>query len=127
MATTQKNGLIIGKDSSGNTVLIYPITTVDNVDGLAEAMGTKQDKPVVTLQTMTAASWNKTAKTYSFEGTYPAAKYDIEIEPDASCTDAQLEAWTAAQIVGSASSNIVTARGEVPSVNIPIIMEVRTK
>lgn len=125
MATLQKEGLLIGKDQDGNTVLIYPITTMDSVDGLSEALA--ESKPVIQLSALLAAGWDAEAKTYSFESEYPATNYDIGIEPDASCTDAQLEAWSAARIVGSVSGNIVTAYGEVPTVDIPIIMEVRTK
>lgn len=125
MATLQKDGLMIGKDTSGNTVIVYPITTMDNVDGLPEALAAS--KPVVQLSTLSAAGWAAGTKTYSFEAGYPAAQYDVSIEPDSSCTDAQLEVWDAARIIGSASSNVITARGEVPTVNIPIIMEVREK
>lgn len=187
MATVEKNGLIIGKDQDGNTVLIYPITTIDNVDGLQEALntylpltggeltgnltgkyltgtwlqgtasnhhGSKQDKVVVqdssgwlyhrTLaellsdlgaaakpafkaMTMTAAGWNKTTKTYSFESTYPFAQYDISIQPNKTCTAAQLDAYMAAMPLGSADSNVVTAAGEVPTINIPIIVKVVKK
>lgn len=125
MATLQKEGLLVGKDQDGNTVLIYPITTMDNVDGLSEALETV--KPVIQLSTLFASGWDAESKTYSFESEYPAADYDIGIEPDASCTDTQLETWSAARIVGSASHNIVTAYGEVPSVDVPIIVEVRIK
>jgi hypothetical protein len=51
----------------------------------------------------------------------------MEIEPGSTCTEAQLNAWTRAKLVGSASSNVVTAVGEVPSVDIPIIIKVVVK
>jgi len=125
MATLQKDGLIISKDADGNTVIIYPVTTTDNVDGLSEALATS--KPAVQLSTLLAENWDVVAKIYSFEEYYPAAQYNINIEPDSSCTDSQMDAWTAAAIVGSTASNVVKAFGDVPSVDIPIILEVRKK
>lgn len=41
MATTEKNVLMRGKDSEGNPILYYPITTAENVDGLDESLDTK--------------------------------------------------------------------------------------
>jgi hypothetical protein len=81
----------------------------------------------VTTGTLTASSWS--GSTYSaLQTTYPAASYDIEIEPNGdSCTSAQYAAWGAAQLVGSATTNVLTALGTVPTVNIPIIIKVTAK
>lgn len=38
MAITEKNILMRSKDSAGNSILYYPITKADNVDGLDEAL-----------------------------------------------------------------------------------------
>lgn len=42
MAVVENNVLLRSTDSSGNTNLYYPITLKDNVDGLEEALATKQ-------------------------------------------------------------------------------------
>lgn len=84
-------------------------------------------KPIISQYTMTSASWNTSAKTYSFESLYPNSTYIVEIEPDKTCTDAQLDAWAAARMVGDYNSSIVTARGEVPTVDIPVILKVIRK
>lgn len=84
-------------------------------------------KPVITTTTLLASSWDSTAKTYSFESTYPNASYDIEIALDSTATSEQAEAFNGAQIVGSATSNIIKAYGDVPTVDIPIILKVVTK
>ena len=76
---------------------------------------------------MLAASWNSSAKTYSFEETYPIASYDIEIRPNDSCTEAQFEAWSSAQIVGSVSANTCKAFGDIPTIDIPIVISVTPK
>lgn len=84
-------------------------------------------RPVYVKTTMTAAGWNKTAKTYSFEGTYPYAQYDIEIAYAKTCTAEQLDAWNGAMLAGDIESNAVTAIGNVPTIDIPIIVEVVRK
>ena len=81
----------------------------------------------ITTATLSAGTWDETNKTYSFETQYPSSTYDVEIEPGQTCTEEQLSAWTRAKLVGSASSNILTAVGEVPAVDIPIIVKVVIK
>lgn len=84
-------------------------------------------KPTITTATLLASNWDSTAKTYSFEATYPSARYDIEVEINGdSCTDEQLEAWVAAKPLSS-STNKINAKGDVPSVDIPIILTVTPK
>lgn len=70
--------------------------------------------------TMKASGWS--SNQYSFERTYPFARYDIEIQPNSTCTQAQIEAWGAAMIAGSATSNVCKAIGTVPTIDIPIII-----
>lgn len=84
-------------------------------------------KPTITAITLLASSWDSTAKTYSFETTYPNANYDIEIALNSTATTAQAEAFNGAQIVGSATSNIIKAYGDVPTVDIPVILKVVKK
>lgn len=43
MATTEHNVLIRARDASGNSLIIYPITKTENVDGLDETIATKAD------------------------------------------------------------------------------------
>lgn len=77
--------------------------------------------------TLLASSWDHTSKTYSFETDYPNATYDLEIALDSTATTAQAEAFNGAQIVGSATANVVKAYGIVPTVDIPIILRVVNK
>ena len=113
-----------------NGDIIYPQTKAsavydDNGDLLSNVMA---HKPITTAVTMLASSWNTSEKTYSFEADYPNATYNVEIEINGdSCTDEQLEAWSGAKIVGSFSSNVAKAKGEVPTVDIPIILTVVKK
>lgn len=40
MATIEANGLLTVKDSAGNLYIIYPITKLENIDGLEVATAT---------------------------------------------------------------------------------------
>lgn len=84
-------------------------------------------KPTITTATLLASNWDSTAKTYSFETNYPNISYDIEVALDSTATSEQAEAFNGAQIVGSATSNIIKAYGDVPTVDIPVILKVVTK
>lgn len=68
-----------------------------------------------------------TEKEYSFEELYASSLYDIEIQPNNTCTEDEIEAWGNAVITGSSSSNIVKALGDVPKINIPIIIKIVKK
>ena len=85
----------------------------------------KANKATFVEATMAAASWS--SNTYSFEATYPNATYDIEIQPNSTCTADQLDAWSKAKILGNITTNTATALGEVPTIDIPIIIKVVTK
>ena len=85
------------------------------------------NKPTVSATTLLASIWDSTAKTYSFETDYSSASYYIEVALDSTATSEQAEAFNGAQIVGSATSNIIKAYGDVPTVDIPIILKVVTK
>lgn len=75
--------------------------------------------------TMSALAWSDSQ--YSFETDYPVASYDLEIALDSTATSAQVEAFISAQMVGSATSNVVKAYGTVPTVDIPVILKVVKK
>ena len=112
-----------------NGDIIYPQTKASAIyddDGnlLSNVMA---HKPIITTATLLASNWDSTAKTYSFETDYPSKSYDIEVEINGdNCTDEQLEAWVAAKPVSSLK-NKINAKGDVPSVDIPIILTVTPK
>lgn len=98
-----------------------------DMESLSEALEDKAEKPVTVLATLAASAWNQTDKTYSFEEAYPAASFDLSVEPDSTCTEAQLDAWSGARIVGNSAGNVLKAFGDVPVVDVPVILEVRGK
>jgi hypothetical protein len=98
---------------------------VDNYDDILSLMGSKANKSTVVEFTLLATDWN--GNTYSFENSYPVDTYDIEIALNSTATTEQAEAFNSAQIVGSATSNVVTAFGNVPTVDIPIVIKAVAK
>ena len=84
-------------------------------------------KPTIATTTLLASSWDSTAKTYSFEATYPNTSYDIEVDIDGDrCTDKQLDAWITAKPLSS-SNNKIVAKGDIPTVDIPVILTITPK
>lgn len=77
----------------------------------------KANKPTTLTFTLLASGW--TGNTYALG----YADSDLEIELDASATDEMVEAWSNAKMVGSASSNTLTAKGDVPTIDITCILK----
>lgn len=77
--------------------------------------------PTYASVNMLASFW--TGNTYSFEAAYPKDSYDISVEVAPSATAEQFEAFGSAMICGSADSNVATALGDAPTVDIPIIIK----
>ena len=98
---------------------------VENNGDVLSTVNSKANKPIISEVSLLATGWSD--NTYSFEASYPVATYDIEIALNSTATSEQAQAFNSAQIVGSATSNIVTAFGNVPTVDIPIIVKAVTK
>ena len=104
----------------------YTESEIDSkISDINAAIGNKTNKPTISTSTMSASVWSNGV--YSFETSYPVATYDIEVALDSTATAEQAEAFNGAQIVGSATSNVVKAYGIVPTVDIPIIIKVVSK
>lgn len=85
--------------------------------------GGSDDRTLVTA-TVKAASWSNGE--YSFEGTYPASKYDMEqVEPYG--TKDQVQAFSKASCIGSPTANKLISYGTVPTVDIPVMFFLRRK
>lgn len=95
------------------------------LDGLETEFGKYETKSTMIAATIFASGWSDGQ--YSFEDSYPNATYDLSVEPDSTCTEAQLDAWSGARIVGNSAGNVLKAFGDVPTVDIPVILEVKKK
>lgn len=84
----------------------------------------KENRTVVS-STLTASKWQ--GNTYSFEDLYPANNYDIAIELGESATLEQAYAFADACLKGSVGTQVITALDIVPTIDIPITIEVLKK
>lgn len=75
--------------------------------------------------TLTSGGWNN--KQYSLEATYPFASYDVDVSLSPSATETQVDAYASAKLTGSPNSNVITALGDTPTINLPVFLKVWAK
>lgn len=77
--------------------------------------------------TLLASGWSE-AGVYDFTGTYPNSRYDMSIALSSDATKEQIEAWGNAIVLASSDlSNKCVAVGEIPQIDIPIIIRLEVK
>ena len=72
-------------------------------------------------KTIQASKWSDGV--YSFELSFPNEYFDIEIELDSTATEPQVEAWSSAKVTAVFGTNTMKALGDVPTVDIPVIVK----
>ena len=77
--------------------------------------------PAFLQEVISAAAWSNGV--YSFETLFPNETYDIEIELDSTATSEQLDAWSSAKLTAVFGTNTMKALGDVPTVDIPVIVK----
>lgn len=82
------------------------------------------EKPQAIDSVLQVSKWSN--NTYSFEEEYPHDSYDVELFFGNGTSD-QYDKFGAAKIIGSSSSNVVKALGDIPDEDIPIIIQVIKK
>ena len=85
------------------------------------AVADKSNKPTFSQYTILTSGWS--SGVYSFESDFPSATYDIEIELDSTATESQVEAWSSAKPTAVFGTNTMKALGDVPTVDIPVIVK----
>lgn len=87
-----------------------------------------QEKPDSEEIVLLASEWDATEKAYDFDASYPNASYDIVIELNGGkASEDQTEAWDSANIKGNYPKNTLYAKGDVPTIDIPVIRTVIKK
>lgn len=81
----------------------------------------KANVPTFSQYTILTSGWS--SGVYSFESAFPSATYDIEIELDSTATSEQLDAWSSAKPTAVFGTNTMKALGDVPTVDIPVIVK----
>ena len=85
------------------------------------AVADKSNKPTFSQYTILTSGWS--GGVYSFESAFPSATCDIEIELDSTATESQVEAWSGAKVTSVFGTNTMKALGDVPTVDIPVIVK----
>ena len=91
------------------------------VQASLNAVADKSNKPTFSQYTILTSGWS--SGVYSFESAFPSATYDIEIELDSTATESQVEAWSGAKPTAVFGTNTMKALGDVPTVDIPVIVK----
>ena len=102
--------------------------SASNISGVVDRLpGAKTGGSVILSKTLAAAGWSSNQQAISDAAIYSAtAPGDVRIAQNA--TDAQFEAWNKAmpRVVNQAVGSItVKITGDVPAVDIPVVLEVR--
>ena len=92
-----------------------------DVQNSLNAVADKSNKPTFSQYTILTSGWS--SGVYSFESDFPSATYDIEIELDSTATESQVEAWSSAKVTAVFGTNTMKALGDVPTVDIPVIVK----
>ena len=92
-----------------------------DVQNSLNAVADKSNKPTFSQYTILTSGWS--SGVYSFESAFPSATYDIEIELDSTATESQVEAWSSAKPTAVFGTNTMKALGDVPTVDIPVIVK----
>ena len=95
------------------------------VQASLNAVADKSNKPTFSQYTILTSGWS--GGVYSFESAFPSATYDIEIELDSTATEPQVEAWSSAKPTAVFGTNTMKALGDVPTVDIPVIVKAVVK
>ena len=145
IATTSTAGIVkpdgtsisVGNDGTISTSkTLIGLGNVDNTSDASKpistatqnALNNKAGKATYVQVTIAASGWNSTTSVYSFESQYPASSYDItDVLPNENTTDAQREAWIAADCGGYRSTNTIKAHGTVPTIDIIVELVVVPK
>ena len=91
------------------------------VQASLNAVADKSNKPTFSQYTILTSGWS--SGVYSFESDFPNATYDIEIELDSTATESQVDAWSSAKVTAVFGTNTMKALGDVPTVDIPVIVK----
>ena len=104
-----------------DTVDAGKILKVDDYGKAVWTEDTKANVPTFSQYTILTSGWS--SGVYSFESAFPSATCDIEIELDSTATESQVEAWSSAKVTSVFGTNTMKALGDVPTVDIPVIVK----
>ena len=80
--------------------------------------------PTYEPYTLLASGWSQDGRYRALETKYPASSgFDLEVSADGeTITEDEITIFSKAQICGSAFSNVLIAKGDIPSIDLPVIV-----
>lgn len=120
LSVVHNNYVIFGADSLGSLASKHVFKIYS--DGEVEFSTLSFYSPNFLQHVISASGWSNGV--YSFEENFPSTFYDIEVELDSTATSEQLDAWSKAKPTAVFDTNTMKALGDVPTVNIPVIVKV---
>ena len=120
LAKVRNNYVIFGVDSLGSLASKHVFTIYS--DDTVELSTLYFYSPYFLQVVIPASGWSNGV--YSFEENFPSTYYDIEVELNSIATSEQLEAWSSAKPTAVFGTNTMKALGDVPTVDIPVIVKV---
>lgn len=128
-APTPESGDILHGDDI-NEMPLYKVTfdgiILESCIPLFSVFAGFSAKKTTTTGVLLASSW--TDKEYSLESAYPSESVNIEIQISSDADGDAIDAWSAAKIVAKGDlSNVIVAKGDQPTVDIPVILGIEVK
>ena len=117
---SDSNAVIFRVESYTHGTRLFSLVTVNSNDEITEGYFNLY-LPTFSQYTILASGWSNGV--YSFESDFPSWHYDIEIELDSTATESQVEAWSSAKVTAVFGTNTMKALGDVPTVDIPVIVK----
>ena len=122
LVSVRGNYVVFGVDylstSSSSAKYVFTIYTDDSIAFTSLYFY----DPVFLQKVVSAAAWSNGI--YSFESDFANNFYDIEVELDSTATSEQLDAWSKAKPTAVFGTNTMKALGDVPTIDIPVIVKV---
>lgn len=80
---------------------------------------------IVAAYTLEASEWD--GNEYSLEADYPSSMYNVQISACVSTSSEEIDAYTKAKMVGSIATNSIVAMGDVPTIDILVMLIATSK
>lgn len=106
---------------------VSPVRSVNGQTGDVTIPGGSQQSTAT--KTLSASNWVTSGSDiyYNLATWYPLSSYNVQVAPHTTMTDAQLAAYSAANLVGDATHNRIHVRGTKPTIDIPVLITATTK
>ena len=122
---SDSNAVIFRLESYTHGSRLFSLFSVNSNDEINDDEYFNLYLPTFSQYTISASGWSDGV--YSFESDFPSWRYDIEIELDSTATESQVEAWSSAKVTSVFNTNTMKALGDVPTVDIPVIVKAVVK